>query len=62
MNSIQEQVREAPIPGPWNPQRCAICDGQDGVLDRDGEDYVHPYCKRVCEVMNEGTKDERAES
>lgn len=49
-----EETREPTITGMLvNALRCAICDGQDGVLVRDGdkpEAYVHPYCKRLYEL------------
>jgi len=37
----------------FNPQRCVLCDGQDGVLERDEESFVHPYCKAVLDQIEE---------
>ena len=40
-----------------NPQRCVICDGQDGYLERESDSvFVHPYCRRRCTEAPEPVK------
>jgi len=38
-----------------DPQRCEVCHGQDGVLEREKSDsaFVHPYCKPFLEQIEE---------
>jgi len=49
----EEELRELLL----NPQRCQVCEGQDGVLERDESEsaFVHPYCKPFLEVAHSET-------